>query len=635
MKSKAPTTDDKQERNIESNHFKFAIPLSSVVGLLSVVYILSGFIPPKPPSSFNLNDFGRLPVLNGGRVKPLDTIARTSLLVLSGKQTIHMEHRRLHALYWLTDVLFRPQQAAQYPVFEIDNPDVLGAIGIQQTTQRRFSFADLEPKFDEIERQAGQAAQIKPEQRTRFQTAVMNLHDGLTLYQKLQNTLEVAGSQNTVLALHRFETQIVPALKAHLHDPEGARKMGPLLHDLERYRFLDQVAEFYPLPLYRIPGEDGPGERRWVTIGRGVIGRIQTTAYHPGVIAYAALADAWRLEDPALFNDALREYRSWLKTIVPGDLRRTQYEFLFNAYEPFYRSMVLYLGVFLLVFASWMVRPKPLQQAAYSVLILTFVVHTVGLVARMILQGRPPVTNLYSSAIFVGWVAVLLGIILERLYRKGIGSMVASLIGFTTLIIAHHLMASGDTLEMMRAVLDSNFWLATHVVCITVGYGSTFLSGFLAIVYIFRRLFDKGWTPELAKTFERMVYGIVCFATLFSFVGTILGGIWADQSWGRFWGWDPKENGALMIVLWNVFILHAKWGGYADGKDLMRLAVVGNIITSLSWFGVNMLGIGLHSYGFMEKAFVWLVIFVISQLVIIGASYLRPQPAKKVVPYKP
>ena len=119
-----------------------------------------------------------------------------------------------------------------------------------------------------------------------------------------------------------------------------------------------------------------------------------------------------------------------------------------------------------------------------------------------------------------------------------------------------------------------------------------------------------------------MVYGVVCFATLFSFIGTILGGIWADQSWGRFWGWDPKENGALMIVLWNVFILHARWGGLAKERNLMVMAVFGNIVTSLSWFGVNMLGIGLHSYGFMDKAFVWLIVFVASQLAVMALGWM-------------
>ena len=118
------------------------------------------------------------------------------------------------------------------------------------------------------------------------------------------------------------------------------------------------------------------------------------------------------------------------------------------------------------------------------------------------------------------------------------------------------------------------------------------------------------------------MYGVVCFATLFSLVATILGGIWADQSWGRFWGWDPKENGALLIVLWNAIILHARWGGFARERGMALLTVFGNVITSLSWFGVNMLGVGLHSYGFMDQAFGPLIGFIVSQLAIIGLGLI-------------
>jgi ABC-type transport system involved in cytochrome c biogenesis permease subunit len=141
------------------------------------------------------------------------------------------------------------------------------------------------------------------------------------------------------------------------------------------------------------------------------------------------------------------------------------------------------------------------------------------------------------------------------------------------------------------------------------------------VLYIFRERFDRTWNRESELTLEKMVYGVVCFNVFFSFVGTILGGIWADQSWGRFWGWDPKENGALMIVLWNVFILHARWGGFAKRRGIMAMAVFGNVVTALSWFGVNMLGIGLHSYGFMEKAFLWLMAFAASQFAIIALAY--------------
>jgi ABC-type transport system involved in cytochrome c biogenesis permease subunit len=227
-----------------------------------------------------------------------------------------------------------------------------------------------------------------------------------------------------------------------------------------------------------------------------------------------------------------------------------------------------------------------------------------------------------------------LGIVLEKIYRNGVGSMVASVIGFVTLIIAHHLMAQGDTLEMMRAVLDSNFWLATHVVCITIGYSSTFLAGFLGVFYVFRKAFDRSWNNKTATELERMVYGIVCFSLLFSFVGTILGGIWADQSWGRFWGWDPKENGALMIVLWNAFVLHARLAKQAKPRDFVVMAVFGNIVTALSWFGVNMLGIGLHSYGWMDKAFNWLALFIATQMAVIILGLWSPQPTHHTYHHK-
>jgi ABC-type transport system involved in cytochrome c biogenesis permease subunit len=274
--------------------------------------------------------------------------------------------------------------------------------------------------------------------------------------------------------------------------------------------------------------------------------------------------------------------------------------------------------------------------------VLGGVIHTFGLLFRMWLEGRPPVTNLYSSAIFIGWGCVILGIILERIFAVGLGSAVASFAGFVTLVIAHNLSLDGDTMEMLRAVLDTNFWLATHVVVVTLGYASTFMAGLLGITYVLLGLFTpllkyKSGEMELGGVLTKMAYGIVCFAALFCFTGTVLGGIWADQSWGRFWGWDPKENGALLIVLWNVIILHARWGGMIRERGLMNMVIFGNIVTSWSWFGVNMLGIGLHNYGFTEAAFKWLVLFATSQaaLMILGMLPLTLWRSFKAQPHRP
>jgi ABC-type transport system involved in cytochrome c biogenesis permease subunit len=326
------------------------------------------------------------------------------------------------------------------------------------------------------------------------------------------------------------------------------------------------------------------------------------------------MATAFKKGDMSGFNQQLAGYRASLAPDFSAALKKAGHEVFYNQMEPFYKAMVIYVLAGLLACLSWFNLSETLRRSAVWLVGLAFVIHTAGLIFRMALEGRPPVTNLYSSAIFIGWGAVVLGLVLERLHRNGIGAFAASGIGFITLIIAHNLSLGGDTMEMMRAVLDTNFWLATHVVVVTLGYASTFVAGFLALIYIVRGVFTKTLDAATGKSLARMVYGIVCFATLFSFVGTVLGGIWADQSWGRFWGWDPKENGALIIVLWNALVLHLRWGGMIRERGLINCAIFGNVVTSWSWFGVNMLGIGLHSYGFTEAAFRWLMLFVVSQI---------------------
>src|SRR5262249_16030327 len=134
-------------------------------------------------------------------------------------------------------------------------------------------------------------------------------------------------------------------------------------------------------------------------------------------------------------------------------------------------------------------------------------------------------------------------------------------------------------------------------------YGATFVAGLLGAGLILAGVFTPKLDRGLFRTLGQILYGVLCFATLFSFVGTVLGGIWADQSWGRFWGWDPKEKGALLIVLMNALILHARWAGLVQQRGMAVLAVPGNIIVLWSWFGVNMLGLGLHSYGFIASTF--------------------------------
>jgi len=595
-----------------------------LVLLVFLLWLASSWRAPRvKPGEFDLASFDRIPVLVGGRIKPLDTVARNSLLILSGKQTLRLEQDgkkiKLPASRWLADVLFNPEVADTYPAFDIANPELLGMLGLPESNRRATSYEELKPHIAKIDEEGKQAGELQASQRTPFQSAAFNLRNSLFLYQRLKSSVHQEGTKDFAKEIETYAATVAAGAERLRQSNEALDKDRLLLLRGAVSRYQAQSEYAYML---MIAPPKGGGEDDWLNTGDALMRVKSVATIPPSASAFAEMGDAFRAGDTAKFMLVTREYADWLNIEHPEWAGRTTFELRFNHIEPFYGSMVLYVVVFLLACFSWLAMPQGLRKTAFLLLLLAFAMHSFGMFARMYIQGRPPVTNLYSSAIFVGWGAVLLGIVLERMFKDGIGSAASGVVGFTTLVIAHHLGSSGDTLEMMQAVLDSNFWLATHVVVITLGYSAMFLAGMLGIVYVLLGLFTPLLSRDAAKALTRMVYGIICFGLLFNFVGTVLGGIWADQSWGRFWGWDPKENGALMIVIWCALILHARWGGYIRERGIMAMAIVGNAITAFSWFGVNMLGVGLHSYGFMDKAFPWLVGFVISQFLFVALSRL-------------
>lgn len=589
-----------------------------LVLLLAAAWLAVSWLPPKIASDQpDVVTFGKIPVLVGGRVKPLDTVARNSLLIIHGKESLDLANgQQITAMQWLADVLFKPAVADEYPVFVIQNAEVLGLFGWEQSERKYFSFTELSPFLRQIDQQGEQSEKLESVQRSAYQSAVLNLRNALILCQRLKNSLRPEDAHDFSKEMDGYIAVIPLAAHAAAQREKGETfdktSLDSVTAFIQRYENISSMAY-----ILAVPSPQGP---QWHSVAETLVEAVRTGAIHPVVKAYAQIGDAYHAGDQRNFNQQSTLLRNWFAKEQPNATKRTSFEFLFNHVDPFTHSMVLYVLAFLLACGSWLGWSRPLNRTAFYLLLLALAVHTFGLVSRMYLQERPPVTNLYSSAIFIGWGAVIVALILERIFRDGIGAACAGAIGFITLIIAHHLAGSGDTLEMLQAVLDTNIWLATHVVAITTGYSAMFLAGMLAIIYIVRGVFTRSLKKETADSLSRMTYGVVCFATLFSFVGTVLGGIWADQSWGRFWGWDPKENGAVLIVLWCAIILHARWGGFIRPRGLMIMAIFGNVVTSFSWFGVNMLGVGLHSYGFMQKAFPWLVGFIVSQLALMAAA---------------
>jgi ABC-type transport system involved in cytochrome c biogenesis permease subunit len=224
-------------------------------------------------------------------------------------------------------------------------------------------------------------------------------------------------------------------------------------------------------------------------------------------------------------------------------------------------------------------------------------------------MGRPPVGNLYDTIPFITASAVLVALVVEALSRRGFALGLAPVLGVLGLVLARRFEIGDakDHMDPLVAVLDSNFWLVVHVITITLGYSAGLLSAALSHGYLLARALGlDGGDRGLQRSLTRAVYGTICFTLFLSLVGTVLGGIWANDSWGRFWGWDPKENGALMIVLWNLAILHARLGGLLNEWLLHLASVAGACVVVFSWWHVNFLGVGLHNYGFTAgKATIW------------------------------
>ena len=287
----------------------------------------------------------------------------------------------------------------------------------------------------------------------------------------------------------------------------------------------------------------------------------------PGIESFSEMINAYGDQDTAAFNQAVddiwptsssypvRGYNSGLVSL----------ERWMQSNWPTGVAMVLYLITLVMGLVYFAVNLPRLRQAVWGALAIAVLVHTIAIVCRITITGRAPVINIYSSAVFIGWAAVLFGLVVERIFNYGIGNILSSTAGVLTLLVAYGL-NTGDTMPVLQAVLDTQFWLATHVISVTLGYVATLVAGTLGIGYLI-----AGWLGKDNKTMRdlyRCCYGAACFGILFSFVGTVLGGLWADDSWGRFWGWDPKENGALLIVIWNALMLHARWDGMVSSTRI-------------------------------------------------------------------
>ncbi len=447
--------------------------------------------------------------------------------------------------------------------------------------------------------------------------------------------------QQIISSLLRYE-EIVEGLSARfgLDDPDELREaISRNWHLVPEKLYADELAaaeKMVDFHLQRLQSENVELVGKMLAEING--GTELSSLPDAGIINnLAELKQAYLDGDAADFNARLEQHLTAIENEPPADWSRTSqgWEIAYNYFSPFHVAMCLYLAGFVVTVLSWIGLRDSLNRAAFWLLCLALLVHIGGIVARIVISGRPPITNLYSSFVVVTACCVLALLVIERRTRLGLGNLLAGSCGFLTLLYAWTMsIDQGDTFTVLRAVLDTQFWLTTHVIIINLGYAATLVAGLVGIVYLITAFVIRDFDKATRRTFANIIYGTVCFALLFSFFGTVLGGLWADDSWGRFWGWDPKENGALMIVLWNAVILHSRWAGIIRERGLAALAVFGNVVTIWSWEGVNQLGVGLHAYGgvssgaaagsiFFEPLF-WLKAIVLFHITIALFAGLLP-----------
>ena len=301
----------------------------------------------------------------------------------------------------------------------------------------------------------------------------------------------------------------------------------------------------------------------------------------------------------------------------------------FNELNIFLYSLIFYIISFLIIGINWMYTAPFTKKISFGIIIAGFLMHGYGLLLRMIIMQRPPVSTLYESILFVSFILVLFALIFEFIRKDTLGILIAAVGGSLLHFVGFKYAADGDTLGMLVAVLNSNFWLATHVTTITIGYGVSLVAGLMGHIYLLAAFFKPDDNKELKKIFDNM-FGLTLMGLFFTMFGTILGGIWADQSWGRFWGWDPKENGALLIVLWHLMMLHLRVSGIVKPLGYAYFLSLVNIVVVLAWFGVNLLNVGLHSYGFTDNVATNLFIFIFIEIFFTTTMYCLVKNKKNI-----
>ena len=535
--------------------------------LALIVTILTGLpLPALASTLVSPSSLEMLTIQEGGRKKPYLVFSEEALRSLSGKTAVTVDGTTLDAMTLVTGIWMDPSDAwKEKPLILISNRPLKQQIGLDQT-RKLFSYKELTSKQALLKEISAAAETRRRDPRVKLKGMEKEASDvGLRLgfFESLMN-----GEDFRILAPSQGTDWKIPQLDAQSDAVSGSQ---------ENSEALDLTGKMH---------------------------------------------DAWVAGNQADFDESVQRLIKLQQTLggLP-DHWKLSLEVLYQKAHPFRWAWILYAfaGIVLLaVRGAW---ERLGYRFAWILAGSGFLLQAAGLASRVLIAGRPPVTNMYESVIWVAFGTILFALIFEAIYRAGFFLLGAIPVAVASMILADSQpMILDQSLHPLVPVLRDNFWLTIHVLTITLSYAAFALS--LGVAHVALARIIAGRKPSSAiynYLYKTLQVGVLLLAT-----GTILGGVWANYSWGRFWDWDPKETWALTALLGYLFLLHGRLSGLWGGFGLAVGAVIAFQSVLMAWYGVNfVLGAGLHSYGFGTGGFPLVATFVGCEILFLITAVLR------------
>ncbi len=530
-----------------------------------------------------------LPVLDNGRVKPIDTVAREYVRVITGRAgfgevTSTPGDQRIvesvDPLLLLIDWHTQPQVWDARPILYVPNLALRSELGMDPAHKwispiALRSHAAFMEEAVKLDRRANAADPMSPSPPfTRIEEARHDL-------------------------LRRLQT----------YDAAVTLTMYPVLPS-------------------NLPGGN------WFSLF--ALARAGDPGVEPINVAWRQVTSAAAADDKAAFDAGSAALRAALAaaggaTYAGLDQARLDREVLYNRIHPFGIVALVYGVALVGLIASTMVASRGVYVAGLALMGLGILMHSGAFALRSSITGWAPVTNIYETVVWVGLVGAVIAMVMELIYRTRTIALSGAAVALLAGVVGEAMPPEyGHSFRNLAAVLRSNLWLTVHVLTIVSSYAAFALALVLGNIVLTQHLVlarrRGGQASALAASIRdntRFIYRTLQVGVLLVAAGTILGGLWADVSWGRFWGWDPKEVWALIVLLVYLALLHGRFAGWVNPFGLAVGAVVCFTTVLMSWYGVNfVLGVGLHSYGFGTGGQGYVGSYVALQLAYVGVVTL-------------